>query len=188
MGRLAQARELFETLANTCVPEYQGCSYLAGEICHIQGDYAQAIERYALSPSEPSVLYNLALAYFQSHQLEDSAMTFIRAFAQNPHVCEALLERPLIMEPEHSMQGYLTSPMYAEEFIEACGELWQNAYDARAFMTRCYDDPQVRQQLLAQMDTHGLHEQADHLLEPPSAAQIAHMHQLAQRVLERMMY
>ncbi len=188
MGKLEQAKELFETLASTCVPEYQGCSYLAGEICHALGDYEGAIERYLLSPSEPSVLYNLGLAYFQLHRLEDAAMTMIRAFALNPHVCEVLLERPLVMEPEHSMQGYLTSPMYAEEFMEACGALWKDAYDARAFMERCYDDPQVRQQLVEHVQTHGLHEQAEHLLVPPSAEEIQHMQSLAQRVLERMMY
>ena len=184
-----RARDLFETLASTCVPEYQGCHYLAGEICHVQGDYLGAIERYLQAPNEPSVLYNLGLAHFQAHRLEEAAATFIRAFAANPHVCEALLDRPLISDPDASMRGYLGSPMYAEEFLDACHALWGNEVeDARAFMSRCYDDPMVRQTLAGEMARQIQHEQQEQLWYPPSNEELRSVQHLAQRVLERIMY
>lgn len=187
MGQLEPARELFETLASTHVPEYQGCHYLAGEICHIHDDLSGAIERYLRSPSEPSVLYNLALAHFQSHQLERAATTFIRAFSLNPHICDALLDRPLLMDADHGAHGYLSSPMYAEEFIDACGALWHQAEDARAFMGRCYEDPLVQRQLVDGLQPPQI-EQPVHLWHAPSSEELARVQHIAQRVLERIMY
>ncbi len=188
MERYDEARDLFETLAGTCVPEYQGCHYLAGEICHLQGSYQEAIDRYLQAPSEPSVLYNLALAYFQSHQLEQSAVAFIRAFTGNGHVCDLLLERALASDLEQSMQGYLGSTMYAEEFIDACGSLWGDVDDAKAFMARCYDDPLVRQTLVRHEQKITDNEPQEQLWYPPTMEELQNMQSLAQRVLERIMY
>lgn len=182
MGRLDEAVEMFDTLAGTCVPEYQGCHYLAGEICHVRGELDEAVARYQRSPSEPSVLYNLALAHFQLHQLNDAAVTFIRAFSFNQHICEELLGRPAPREFD-PMQGYLASPSYAEEFIDACGALWREQQDALAFMARCYEDPLVQRQL---HDSFGLRH--DSPWGGPSTEELQRVQGLAQRVLERIMY
>lgn len=145
LGRLDDACDLFETLAMTCVPEYQGCHYLAGEIHHMMGRLTKAARAYMLAPSEPSVLYNLALVYFCQHELESCATTLLRAFNANRYICEALLER--LSSDTHSYHGYLATPMYAAEFIEACAPLWQDQQEALTFMERCYDHPLVQHQL-----------------------------------------
>lgn len=187
MGQLEHARTLFETLANTCVPDYQGCHYLAGEISHLQGELEDAVICYRRSPVEPSVLYNLALAYFQQHDLSRSAATFIRAFMSNPHVCEALLGRPVTGDGEMLMDGYLSSPSYAREFVEACAPLWTDQVDARAFMARCFEDPMVQRQLRDELRPASF---SSYLAAHPNSAseQLAHVHGLALQVLERIMY
>ena len=183
LGRLEEAAALFTTLACTCVPEYQGCSYLAGEIRHLQGDYAQALKLYGMAPLEPSVLYNRALAHFQLHELEQAAMGFIRAFESNPHICEALLGRPFSPSPE--LGGYVGSSTYAEEFFGACATLWQGTEGAREFMGRCFEDVSVQHSLWQhQHDHHGL--KIPWL--DPSPQQLQRVQELAQRVLERLYY
>lgn len=146
LGHLESAGERFETLAMTCVPDYQGCYYLAGEIQHTLGHLDKAIELYQLSPSEPSVLYNLALAYYCKHDLEQCTTTLLQAFRSNRFICQVLLGRP----PERAtdVQGYLASPSYAEEFLEACQPIWENQHGALAFIGRCYDHPLIQQRLL----------------------------------------
>lgn len=182
VGQLDEAVELFETLAQTCVPDYQGCHYLAGEIYHVRGELEEAIARYERSPVEPSVLYNLALAHFQSHALEEAAATFIRAFATNRHICEQLLGRPRARDFD-ALEGYLASPSYAEEFMDACGGLWDGARDARAFMSRCYEDPLVQRRLV---DERGQAPQSP--WSGPSREELQRVRGLAQQVLERIIY
>ena len=178
LGRLDEALELFYTLAGTCVPDYQGCYYLAGEIHHMRGELDEAITAYRQSPNEPSVLYNLALAEYQSHDLKASAATFIHAFVSNHFICEALLALPFNNDFD-TLEGYLASPSYAEEFIEACACIWERCDDARAFMARCYEDPLVQRQLRDELRL---------LASPwrgPSTEEVRRVQGLAQRVLDR---
>ena len=191
VGRFDEARELFETLAHTCVPDYQGCHYLAGEIAHLQGDHAGAIARYELAPGEPSALYNLALALFQAHRLKDAALYFIRAFALNAHVCQALLGRELdgCSGEGGAMQSYLAGPVYAAEFAEVCAALWRDEQGAKAFMARIYDDPHVRRRMIEQERCLELTvESIEALDQALSQEESLQIHALAERVLERIMY
>ena len=180
LGRFEEAIEHFETLAYTNVPEYQGCHYLAGEVHHLCARPTEAAARYQLAPIEPSVLYNLALAKFQLDDHEEAAAVFIRAFASNRAIARMLLGEPLTSD---GFDGYLSSPMYAEDFVSACQPLWHGAQDALEFMRRCVDHPLVRQSLDASMSTEpivpGWGDQR------PGTEELARVRDLALRVLER---
>ncbi|MEM1348984.1 MAG: tetratricopeptide repeat protein, partial [Myxococcota bacterium] len=181
LGRFEEAIELFELLGHTSVPDYQGCYYLAGEIYHLTGRLKRAIDCYTRAPVEPSVLYNLALAYYQLDDLERAATAFIRAFASNRFLADALLSRaPTASSP---FTGYLSSPMYAEEFLQACRPLWRSASECLEFMERCYDHPLVQHQLWSvaagqELTTDSLHGE---LL--PDTKELQRVHSIAQRVL-----
>ena len=190
LGRLDDACDLFETLAMTCVPEYQGCHYLAGEIHHLQRRLARAQRAYMMAPAEPSVLYNLALVHFCQHDLESCATTFLRAFAANRSICEALLGRS--SSDAASYHGYLSTPMYAEEFLDACSPLWQSQPEALLFMERCFDHPLVQHQL----ERHARQREAQlwalepsaHVHEEPSTEELRRYRGLAQQLLERLVF
>lgn len=140
LQRYDDALPLFESLADMNSVEYGGCRYLAGEIRHTIGDIAAAARDYERVPTEPAVLYNLALANFQLGRHEAAATTMIRAFVGNPTIAELLLGRtPSKMV---SIPGYLGSEGYAEEFVQACQHLWA-ADDALRFVERCFDHPLV---------------------------------------------
>lgn len=181
LERFDEALELFATLAGTCVPDYQGCHYLAGEIHHLRGDYERAIASYQHSPNEPSVLYNLALAQFQVHDVKAAAATFIHAFVTNHFICEGLLG--LAFNHDYDvLDGYLASPAYAEEFTAACSAIWAGCEGARDFMARCYQDPMVQRQL---------HDELRVLATPwapPSNEEVRRVQGLAQRVIDRLFY
>lgn len=140
MQEFDDALPLFEALADMNSVEYGGCRYLAGEIRHTLGEIEAAVQDYERVPSEPAVLYNLALGYYELGRLEDAATTMIRAFVGNANIAELLLGRPLSGLAE--VPGYLASEGYAREFAQACAHLWEDA-DARRFLERCYDHPLV---------------------------------------------
>lgn len=135
-----EALPLFEALADMNSVEYGGCRYLAGEIRHTLGEIEAAVQDYARVPTEPAVLYNLALGYFQLGREEDAATTMIRAFVGNSHVAELLLERTLTGLVK--VPGYLASEAYAHEFVQACQHLWGEPA-ALQFLERCFDHPLV---------------------------------------------
>lgn len=138
-----RAVALFETLGSVAPDQYAGCYYLAGEIRHLQGEAAEAVEYYRQSPDEPSVHYNLGLALYELGRHEEAARTMIRGFAGNPYIASLLLDR----EPGEPSGpgGYLGSATYAEEFIEACSNLWEGERGAIRFLERCFEHPSVRE-------------------------------------------
>lgn len=146
LGELAQARDLFTSLADMNSAEFSGCRYLAGEASHFIGDAHAAIRAYELVPMEPAVAYNLGLAYFELGRREEAAQAFIAGFVGNRHITHQLTWRG--DAPETAMPGFLASERYAEEFVQACGELWDRAVGAREFLARCYDHPLVQAHLL----------------------------------------
>lgn len=145
MGELDRALECFEWLGEYFPQNYVGCRYLAGEIHHIQGNIEKAIQRYRRVPVEPAVLYNLGLAHFQSHRLDDAVEVWIRAFVANLHVASMLLDR----NPSHEgcTPGYLGSKEYAGEFVDACLRLWHRAPGSIRFLSRCFDHDAVQKHL-----------------------------------------
>lgn len=145
LGSFERAVELFESLGMIAPGEYAGCHYLAGEILHLQGRPEEAVDAYRRSPDEPSVHYNLGLAYFQIGDREKAARTLIRGFSANPHIAHRLLDRDA--SSVSGPGGYLGSATYAEEFIEACTPLWAGADEALEFVDRCFEHPLVRDYL-----------------------------------------
>ena len=145
MGESDRAVELFDALGTMRPDDYAGCHYLAGEILHAEGRVGEAIEAYRRSPDEPSVHYNLGLAYFQQGDTERAARTLIRGFAANPHIAAQLLDTKVgrLGGPG----GYLGSATYAEEFLEACRGFWMQQPRAIAFLAECYDHELVRDYL-----------------------------------------
>ena len=109
LGKLTEALPLFEALADMNSVEYGGCRYLAGEVRHTLGELHEAVRDYERVPAEPAVLYNLALAYFETGRLEDSATTLIKAFVGNTHIAELLLGRNPSTISE--VPGYLAGEM-----------------------------------------------------------------------------
>ena len=191
MGRMEEAGSLFETIAMTCVPDYQGCYYLAGEVQHVLGNHARAIELYRLSSAEPSVLYSLALAYYSIHDIERCTTTLLRAFRANRFVCLSLLGRDTLGHV--AFEGYLGSPVYAQSYLEACEPLWRAQPDALEFMSRCYDHALVQHQL-QHMET-GQEERSwlfthseTSALADPSTEELSRYHGLAQRLLEHLLF
>lgn len=138
--RFEEALPLFEALADMNSVEYGGCRYLAGEIRHTLGETEAAVEDYERVPSEPAVLYNLALGYWELDRFEDAATTLIKAFVGNTHIAELLLHRTLTKLVQ--VPGYLASEAYAREFVDACHHLWDKP-DAQRFLERCFDHPLV---------------------------------------------
>ena len=132
------ALPLFESLADMNSVEYSGCRYLAGEIRHTLGELEAAVQDYQRVPTEPAVLYNLALANFQLGRHEAAATTMIRAFVGNPAIAELLLDRA--PSGHVAVPGYLASEDYAFEFTQACAHLWASD-DALRFLERCFDHP-----------------------------------------------
>ncbi len=159
-----EALELFDVLANMDPVDYAGCRYMAGELRHMRGDVAGAIDDYRLGPVEPASLYNLGLAYFQDGQTEAAAGTFIRAFVSNVHVVHIFSGRQTAVES--CVPGYLGSRDYAMDFVCACGKLWDGQSTALDFMETCYDHPLV-QAYLAQCREDG----GDSILEHEPADQ-----------------
>lgn len=191
MGQMEEAGSLFETIAMTCVPDYQGCYYLAGEVQHVLGNHMRAAELYRLSSSEPSVLYSLALAYYSMHDIERCTTTLLRAFRANRFVCLSLLGRDTL--GHIAFEGYLGSPVYAQSYLEACEPLWRALPDALEFMGRCYDHALVQHQL-QHMET-GQEERSwlfthseTQALADPSTEELSRYHGLAQRLLEHLLF
>lgn len=145
IGEYDRALEYFEWLGEHFPGEYVGCRYLAGEICHLQGDIEAAIDWYERVPVEPAVLYNLGLAHYQNHALEDAAYTLIRAFVANVHIATSLLGH--YSSQKGCTPGYLGSRNYAEEFVDACRRLWHQAPGSLQFLERCFDHGLVRTHL-----------------------------------------
>lgn len=145
LGRLEDALDLFENLAEMNPADYSGCRYLAGEIRHSQGDVAGAVENYKLVPAEPAVLYNLGLAQFELGDRAEAASVFIKAFSMNRYIAAHLLDRAPALD-DKDIPGFLASPSYADEFVTACGHLWTSPA-ARHFLARVYDDPLVQTHL-----------------------------------------
>ena len=125
--------------------QYVGCRYLAGEIYHLQGRLDEAVEHYQSVPVEPAVLYNLGLAYFQSHRLERAVHTWIRAFVANVHIAAILLDRQA--PTDGCTPGHLGSREYATEFVDACLRLWHAADGGLQFLQRCFDHDKVQTHL-----------------------------------------
>jgi tetratricopeptide (TPR) repeat protein len=146
LQRLDDARQLFDTLAHTRLQDYQGCHYLAGEILHTQGQWAQAELRYRRAPQEPAILYNLGLVCFHQQRLPQAAAAFVRAFASNRHIAERLLHLP--PSAPTGLLGFIGSPGYADEFLDACAHLWRDDVAALAFLAHCWEDPLVQQQVI----------------------------------------
>lgn len=142
LGELDRALECFEWLGEHFSEEYVGCRYLAGEILHLQGDVEAAIDRYERVPVEPAVLYNLGLAHFQNHALDEAVRTWIQGFVANIHVAAKLLDRG--DTPEGCTPGHLGSEAYAEDFLDACLRLWHRAAGSIRFLERCFDHPDVQ--------------------------------------------
>ena len=140
LERFDEALSLFEALADMNSTEYGGCRYLAGEIRHTLGEIEAAVADYEQVPTEPAVLYNLALGYFELGRHEDAATTMIRAFVGNAHIAELILGRSLTGLLD--VPGYLASEAYAREFVDACHHLWC-ADEARRFLEVCFDHPLV---------------------------------------------
>lgn len=191
LGQMEEAGSLFETIAMTCVPDYQGCYYLAGEVQHSLGNYVRAIELYRMSSAEPSVLYSLALAYYSIHDIERCTTTLLRAFRANRFVCLSLLGRDTL--GHIAFEGYLGSPVYAQSYLEVCEHLWDEQSDARAFMGRCYDHALVQHQL-QHMET-GQEERSwlfthseTRAIADPSTEELSRYHGLAQRLLEHLLF
>ena len=152
LARLDEALPLFESLAATGHTAYAGCRYLAGEVRHLLGDAAAARADYQLSPAEPAVLYNLALAHFECDGMEAATTALLRAFGANQAICELLLGRAPAAggggsPSDERFVGYLGSVDYAEEFLEACLPLWRGKAEALRFMERCFDHPLVQYHL-----------------------------------------
>ena len=145
LGNLEPALNCFEWLGTHFGEDYIGCLYLAGEIHHLRGDIPQAIERYQQVPVEPAVLYNLGLAYFQDHRLDQAVETWVRAFVANIHIASILLDR--YTTHEGCTPGYLGSKGYAKEFVDACLRLWHEASGSLRFLRRCFEHPRVQSHL-----------------------------------------
>jgi len=145
LGDDERAVSLFDALARMAPGDYAGCHYLAGEILHERDRLEEAIEAYERSPDEPAVCYNLGLAHFQSGDREEAATTLIRGFAANPHIAARLLEDRV--DSLHGPGGYLGSATYAEEFVEACREMWTAHPEALEFVRDCFEHPLVRHHL-----------------------------------------
>ena len=145
MEEYDRAVSLFDALGTMAPEEYAGCHYLAGEILHSRGRLQEAIEAYERSPDEPSAHYNLGLAHFQNGDREEAANKLIRGFAANPHIAARLLGESI--DSLNGPGGYLGSATYAEEFVEACGDLWRDAADGLSFLEECFEHPLVRHYL-----------------------------------------
>lgn len=145
LGAYDRAISLFDALGTMAPGDYAGSHYLAGEILHEQDRIDEAIEAYEKSPEEPAVYYNLGLAYFQCGDRQEAATTFIRGFAANPHIAARLLDD--CVDSLHGPGGYLGSATYAEEFVEACRQMWSEQPEAVDFMRRCFEHPLVRHHL-----------------------------------------
>ncbi len=145
LGDLDRALEYFEWLGEHFSDEYVGCRYLAGEVHHLQGNIRQAISWYERVPVEPAVLYNLGLARYESHQLEEAAHTLIKAFVSNIHIAKNLLGR--YGGHASCTPGYLGSESYAKEFVDACLRLWHGSEGSLHFMERCFDHVLVQSHL-----------------------------------------
>lgn len=146
--KMNEALPLFEALADMNPVDYAGCRYLAGEIRHLTGDIDGAVSDYERVTGEPAVLYNLALGYFQLGNIEKTIATLLRAFASNPFIAQRLLHRR--SDSEQTIPGYLASDDYAEEFVSACTELWDET--SVEFMRCCFDHPLVRAHIAACRD------------------------------------
>ena len=145
LGELEKALEYFEWLGEHFSEQYVGCRYLAGEVHHLRGDVEAAISWYERVPVEPAVLYNLGLARYQNHQLDEAAFTLIRAFVSNVHIARILLGR---YGPQKSCTpGYLGSEAYAREFVDACLRLWHASEGGVHFLERCFDHGLVQSHL-----------------------------------------
>lgn len=146
LGELEDALGLFDTLAAMNPRDFAGCRYLAGEIRHILGDPAAALDDYALVPAEPAVLYNQGLAYFECGRREEAMHSLVAALVGNRHVAHYLTRRADL--PETSLPGYLASDAYAREFIDVCEPLWDRATGAKEFLRRVYEHPLTQSHLL----------------------------------------
>lgn len=146
LGEYDEAVELFETLASLAPAEFGSCRYLAGEIRHLQGNPEAARDAYRETPAEPSVFYNLALAHWQLDEREEAAVAFIRGFLTNRYIAAELLETDVPAE-EAGSTGYLESAGYAEEYLGACGSLWEESEGVKGFLRECWEHPRVAEYL-----------------------------------------
>lgn len=146
LGRLKEALELFEALADMNPRDYAGCRYLAGEVHHLLGRPARALEHYALVPAEPAVLYNQALALFECGKRQQAVHVLLAGFVGNRHIAHVLLGRGDF--PETSLPGFLASEAYAQDFAQACLPLWERAVGALEFLRRVYEHPLTQAHLV----------------------------------------
>lgn len=145
LGDLDEALACFEWLGEHFPSNYVGCRYLAGEIYHLRGDIPRAIEWYEQVPVEPAVLYNLGLAMFEAHRLDEAVRTMIRAMVSNVHIASRLLGR--YSAQASCTPGYLGSETYAAEFVDACRRLWHRAEGSFHFLERTFDHRKVQAHL-----------------------------------------
>ena len=145
LGELDPALEYFQWLGEHFPSNYVGCRYLAGEIYHLRGEVSSAIEWYERVPVEPAVLYNMGLAMFQDHRLDEAVFTMIRGFVSNVHIATKLLGR--YTAQTSCTPGYLGSEAYAGEFVDACRRLWHGAEGSFHFLQGCFDHRLVQSHL-----------------------------------------
>lgn len=145
LGEHREARDLFESLASMNPAQFCGCRYLAGEILHKEGEVERALETYRLVPSEPAVVYNIGLAHFQLGDRARAAQIWVSAFVANPHIAHGLMKRG--DAPMASVPGFVASADYADEFLDACADLWHSTPGAVRFLSRCYENPLVQAHL-----------------------------------------
>jgi tetratricopeptide (TPR) repeat protein len=145
LGRLDEAASLFEVIIGLPAGKSEGCRYLVGEIRHLQGRPAEAIEWYRTATAEPSVWYNHALALWELERPVDAAEMLIRAFRANRHIGGRLAGEPAPPETQ-SAAGYVGSAGYADEYMEACRELW-NSVEAGELIDDCWNDTRVQRYL-----------------------------------------
>jgi tetratricopeptide (TPR) repeat protein len=145
LGEAEEAISLFDALGTMAPGDYAGCHYLAGEILHEENRLREAIEAYGRATEEPAVHYNLGLARFQLGDHRQAATTLIRGFVANPHIAARLLDAG--PEVQDGAEGYLGSAAYADEFVDACRQLWAENPEAKRFMEHCFEHPLVRHHL-----------------------------------------
>ena len=145
LGELDEAASLFEAIVGMPVAKSEGCRYLVGEIRHRQGRPGEAVDWYRSAAPEPSVWYNHALALWQLDAPVDAAEMLIRAFRANRHIAGRLAGDPVSTD-EKNAAGYLGSPGYADEYMDACRGLWSSA-EATELIADCWNDPNVQRYL-----------------------------------------
>ena len=190
LGRYDRALQRFEWLGKNFPENYIGCTYLAGEIYHLQGEVEEALRCYEAVPAEPAVLYSKALALYEVGDLHEAASSLIQAFVSNVHVVAFLLGR--YAYHRSCTPGYLGSESYAEEFAGACRALWHKAPGSLHFLELCFDHHLVQGHLrtCSEQGGAGLLQMGDGSLEGDGWLEELHdagtLQQISSRVLKRL--